>query len=315
MIQVIHRQQYSAAARTVLAASLLVACGSRPERPAITERTWSHKLYEIPHGISGRPIAIRNVTVIDVNGGPPKPAQDLLIEDGRLAAIQPAGTVEIPDPAEVIDATGLFVMPGLWDMHVHLSAWGDAGRDLGFRLLLANGVTAVRDLGGFPGFLPRWRQEIELGAVAPRLWYSGQALSFPGAPFETHVPVGGEPEARRIVRRMKSIGADFIKVHSGVPALAYPAVISEARSLGLPVVGHVPRALTAAVVAEAGQKSIEHMFGIAGRFEDFFNPSSLVSPGEIVTPEMRQLFETLKANNTWVTPTTAVLLKVLQAPG
>jgi imidazolonepropionase-like amidohydrolase len=112
---------------------------------------------------------------------------------------------------------------------------------------------------------------------------------------------------------MKALGADFIKVHRSVPAFVYPAIIREARAVGLPVVGHVPRAITAEVASRAGQKSIEHMFGVVGWFEDFFNPESIVSPQERVTPEMRELFEVLEQNETWVTPTTAVLLKIVQA--
>jgi hypothetical protein len=301
----------------VLIAGLLAGCGApaggTPERPAITERSWGPEVNPLPHGFAAAPIIFTNATVIRVTGDPPTVAQDLMVEAGRIAAISPTGTAPLPSDAELIDATGLFVVPGLWDMHTHLSAWGDAGRDLGFRLLLANGVTGVRDLGGFPGFLPRWREEINQGAVGPRLYYAGQAFSGPGVQWDSHIGVGGESEAREAVRRMKRIGADFIKVHRGVPALLYPAIVDEARIVGLPVVGHVPRALTAEYVSESGQKSIEHLFGIAGWFEDFFLPESIVDAERRVTPEMRQLFAVLRRNETWVTPTTAVLLKIVQA--
>lgn len=249
--------------------------------------------------------------MISMTGRPPQEGQDLVIESGRIAEILP--TADHPRPSEVIDASGLFAIPGLWDMHTHLSAWGDAGRDVGFRLLIANGVTGVRDLGGFPGFLPRWRREIAAGLVGPQLLFAGQAFSGPGVPWDSHVAIGSEAEAREAVRHMESIGADFIKVHRGVPAVFYPTVVEEAQTLGLPVVGHVPRALTAAYVSSAGQKSIEHMFGIVGWFDDYFDPDSIAGPEQRVTRDKRKLFELLRQNETWVTPTTNILLKIMEA--
>ena len=292
---------------------LLASCVSPQERPAITEQSWSQKDNAIPHGVSGRPVLIRNATIIDVIDGSRDSAQDLLVEGERITAVEDSGTLRAPESAEVVDATGLFVIPGLWDMHVHLSAWGDAGRDLGFRMLLANGVAGVRDLGGFSGFLPKWRREIQDGAVGPRLFYAEKAFSGPRVPWDTHVGISSETEAREAVRAMKRSGADFIKVHDSLPPAAYPAVMSEANAAGLPVVGHVPRALTANLVSDSGQKSIEHMFGIAGWWEDFFNPDSLRTTEKRITPEMRELFKVLKENGTWVTPTTAVFVKIIHA--
>lgn len=292
----------------------MAACGGgrRPPLP-VTQRTWSPKRHAIPLGTAGRPVWIRGVTVIDVRDGSRGAGRDLLIENGCIATLGASGSLTPPQGVEVYEAEGLYAIPGLWDMHTHLSSWGDAGRDIGFRLLLANGVTGVRDMGGFEGFLPRWRREIRQGAVGPRLFHVGQALSGPTATARSMVRIVTEADARAAVRRMKQAGADFIKVHDGLPAEVYPAVIEEARTAGLPVVGHAPRALTAKQVSDAGQKSIEHMFGIAAGWDGYFNPKAIRAPEERVTPAMRELFETLERNGTWVTPTTAVLLKVVRA--
>ena len=298
----------------VLLLILLSSCAPEaPRRPEITLRTWGHGVNAIRHGVASRTILIQNASVVNVIDGSVDHAQDLIIKDGVVENIRPFGETAAGDSEELVIGAGLFVIPGLWDMHVHLSAWGDAGRDLGFRMLLANGVTGVRDMGGFPGFLPRWREEINEGAVGPRLLYAGQAFSGPGAPWDSHVAVADRNGARNAVRQMRRNGADFIKVHRTVPPFVYPAIIEAAASAGLPVVGHVPRSLSVSQVTSSGQASIEHLFGIAGWFEDFFNPDAIRSGEDRVTPEMLETFELLKTRGTRVTPTTAVLLKVLHA--
>ena len=97
---------------------------------------------------------------------------------------------------------------------------------------------------------------------------------------------------------MRQVGADCIKVHDGLDANLYPVVIQEARNLGLPVVGHVPRGLLAGEVSAAGQASIEHMFGIAGPHEDFFRTGAIRPPDERITSAMRELFAILVRNKT-----------------
>ncbi len=292
--------------------ALLAACAS-PLRPHLTERSWSPKTNAIPGGLAGRAALIRNVIVVDMADGSRNSASDLLIEGDRITALGATGSLRVPKSAKVVEAAGLYVLPGLWDMHTHLSAWGDAGRDLGFRMLLANGVTGVRDLGGFSDYLPRWRRQILAGAVGPRLYFAVRAFSGPSVLWGTHIGLSNETKAREAVRLMRRLGADCIKVHDSLDASIYPAVMNEATALGLPVVGHVPRALNAKQVSDAGQKSIEHMFGIAGGLEDFFNPDSIRAPQERITPEMSELFRVLRENGTWVTPTTAVLRKIVHA--
>ena len=290
------RRMYNSSIAALKVAALalaLAACQDHPTAPPIIERTWGYERNAIPHGLAG-PFLIQNVSVVDVASGTVQDGRDVVVEGGRVKAVTEGGTATAATSTKTINGTGKYVIPGLWDMHVHLSAWGDAGRDIGFRLLLANGITGVRDMGGFPGFLPRWRDEIENGAVAPTVLYTAQAFSFPGVPFPAHYGTDSPGEARAAVRRFKSLGASFIKVHQGVPAHVYTALTSEAQALGLPVVGHTPRALTGEQVSNAGQRSIEHMFGIVGRFDDFFRPRSIKPLAEAKTPELLRLFETFK---------------------
>src|SRR5262249_38370473 len=104
----------------------------------------------------GRPLAITHVTVIDATGAPPLPDRPVIVEGDRIAAVDTAARAAIPKRAEVIDGSGKFLIPGLWDMHGHLTDATEAA----FPLLVMNGVTGVRDLGGELDQLDRWRSEI-----------------------------------------------------------------------------------------------------------------------------------------------------------
>src|SRR5437588_616503 len=101
------------------------------------------------------PLAITNVTVIDATGAAPRPGMTVLIEGERIAAL---GSIAPPPGARVVDGTGRFLIPGLWDMHVH---W-ELERYLS--LFIANGVTGVRMMWGQPHHL-QWRRQIEQGAL------------------------------------------------------------------------------------------------------------------------------------------------------
>src|ERR1043166_4248186 len=104
-------------------------------------------------------IAIRNVTVIDATGAPAQPAMTVLIDGAKIKAIAPASSARVPRNARVVDGTGKFLIPGLFDMHTHLSFWGDDA----FPILVRWGVLGVRDLGGTLEQLDRWRDEINRG--------------------------------------------------------------------------------------------------------------------------------------------------------
>lgn len=197
-----------------------------------------------------KPLVFTHVTVIDATGAPPQPDMTVVITGDRITALGKTGTVRIPQGALVVDATSKFLIPGLWDMHVHV--WDRAF----FPLFVANGVTGVRNVGIARTYQVRfeqWREEIASGALlGPRLVASG--LTVDG--------VATEAEARQAVRSLKKQGADFIKVWSVIPRTAYFALADEAQKQSLPLVGHVPFAVTPAEASAAGQKTIEHLTGV-----------------------------------------------------
>src|SRR5258708_8613306 len=104
-------------------------------------------------------LALTHVAVIDCTGAPAQPNSTVVVAQGHITAVGPSDAIKIPAGTRVVDATGKFLIPGLWDMHGHLT---DA-TEHAFPLLITNGVTGVRDIGGDLAQSDRWRSEIASG--------------------------------------------------------------------------------------------------------------------------------------------------------
>lgn len=206
-------------------------------------------------------LAISDVTVIDATGAPAKPNMTVIVTGDRITEIAQTGKVAIPKNAQVIDGKGKFLIPGLWDMHVHTVWKGNPERF--FPMFIANGVTGVRDMASDLGFLQQLRKDINDGKlVGPRL-IGGPMVDGPMPIWPVpSISISNEADARKTVASIKDSGADFIKVYSLIPRPAYFALADEARKRGIPLGGHVPISVSAAEASDAGQKSIEHMEGI-----------------------------------------------------
>ncbi|MFY9553352.1 MAG: amidohydrolase family protein [Blastocatellia bacterium] len=212
-------------------------------------------------------LAIIHVTVIDVTGAGEEaaPDQTVIIKSDRISSIGKTGEVPIPKGATTVDATGKFLIPGLWDMHVHTLQEGRP--EIFFPLFIASGVTGVRDmgspLGDFKG-ITSLRERIGGGKLlGPRIIAAGPIVDGPSPMFpELSIAVAGETEARQVVNDLKSVGADFIKVYSLLNRDAYFAVADEAKRRDIPFAGHVPESVSAAEASNAGQRSIEHLSGV-----------------------------------------------------
>ena len=200
------------------------------------------------------PLAITEVTIVDVEHGRRTSPRTVLVEAGRIAAIVAPADAHIPEHAERVDGRGKFLLPGLVDMHVHLfnTYSKRPPNDWAFPLFLANGVTGVREMAADAASMTvvhRWRREFDEGRLlAPRILAAG-------------IPVRGESpaDARRAVDAAADAGADFIKMFSTVPAAQWRAVLDAARRRGLPVVGHAPVEIALVEAAQAGQRSVEHL--------------------------------------------------------
>ncbi len=216
-------------------------------------------------------IAIQNVTVISGTSAPPIENATVLIRDDRIAAIGPAAETMIPTGARRIEGNGKFLVPGLIEMHAHLSK----ARASSLGLFVANGVTTLRDMGGDYEELLRWRREVQSGArIGPRILMAGPILEAasnvermrkdpPEAriePFErVRIPVSSPAEARRIVAELASREIDFLKVRTVKDRETYLALNRSANAHGIPLVGHV-NGIPPEVVLDAGQDGVDHTF-------------------------------------------------------
>jgi imidazolonepropionase-like amidohydrolase len=215
--------------------------------------------------LQSKPLVLSHVTVIDVVAGLARPAMTVIVAEGRIKAIGPAGRILTPSGAIEVDATGKFLIPGLWDAHVHLAHDFSANwaREVSLPLLVANGITGVRDMGGDFELIKALRKEIAAGAlVGPQIIAAGPQLTGASRNSAQVLASNSEEASRGAVISLKRAGVDFIKVQSFVNRDAYFAIAAEAKRQGMPFVGHVPELVSAAEASDAGQRSMEHSMGI-----------------------------------------------------
>jgi imidazolonepropionase-like amidohydrolase len=206
-----------------------------------------------------RALAITGVSVIDATGALARPGMTVVVAGDRITAVGKSGDVREPQGARVVDGNGKYLIPGLWDMHVHT-----AGPSY-LPLYLANGVTGVRDMHALdPDFVLGMRRLVQEGKQpGPRIVAAGPLVDGP-KPFVPGSLVAADAgQGREAVRKLKQMGADFVKVYTKVPREAYLAIVDEAKKQGLPFAGHVPESVSAAEASDLGQKSIEHLTGVA----------------------------------------------------
>ncbi len=263
------------------------------------------------------PIALTHVTVIDVTGGPSRQDMTVVITGDRISAIGDSARLSVPTDAKVVDASGKFLIPGLWDMHVH---W--YSRET-LTLFTANGVTGVRQMFGNSDLL-RWRDEIAKGSLlGPRMMVASPIIDGPEPVWPNSISVRNEEEGRKAVRRVKQWGADFVKVYSLLPRDAYFGIADESKQQGITFVGHVPNTVSPAEASDAGQKSIEHLTGILigcsdkeqGLRDDVVEARSPAARARTQAAALESydarkaadLFARFVKNQTWQCPTLTVL--------
>lgn len=216
-------------------------------------------------------IAILDVTVIPMTGEPPIPGATVLVRGERIEAVGPAAEVDVPRGAREVDGAGKYLIPGLIEMHAHLSK----ARASALGLFLVNGVTTVRDMGGDHAELLGWRREVRSGdRLGPRILMAGPFLESASnmermrrdppedrvEPFErARIGVGSPEEARLIVDSLAALELDFLKIRTVQDHETYRALNEAAHAHGLKLVGHVT-GLPPQLVLEAGQDGVEHSF-------------------------------------------------------
>jgi len=279
-------------------------------------------------------IAITHANVIDATGSTIQRNMTVIIEGQKIAQIAESSQVALDRETQVVDASGKFLIPGLVDSHVHLTGSGEpnGSREFIVPLLVAHGITTVRDMGGYLESLKPLRDDIKRGKrVGPEIFFAGPYLDGSPPSFEPSLVVTNATQAAEDVRTLMLQGVDFIKVQSILGRDAYFAIAAAAKREKIVFVGHVPDRVTAAEASDAGQKSIEHLTGVLRACasdeprlmrEQMEAPRKGATPSEsharefawqrelLATqsePKTAKLIATLVRNTTWQTPTLILL--------
>lgn len=221
-------------------------------------------------------VVITDVNIVDVQTGEIRTDQIVIIEKNRITSTGPRRSTRYPHNASSINAKGGYLIPGLWDMHVHLvfGDWFPLAEEISLPLFVANGVTGVRDMGSELQTVQEWRNEIERDRlIGPRIVTSGPMLDGPKPRFPSSIAIATPEDGRRAVDDLQLRGVDFIKLQSLIPREAVFAIAEEARKQGIPFEGHVPDSVRATEMSAAGMHSFEHLIGIfegSSPFEDEF---------------------------------------------
>jgi imidazolonepropionase-like amidohydrolase len=234
--------------------------------------------------------------------------QTVVVTDGKIALIAPVDKAQVPAGATRVDGRGKYLMPGLGELHAHIPGGQVPAADIERTLFLyvANGVTTIRGMLGDPRHLV-YRALVAKGEVlGPRIYTSGPSFNGNSAPT---------PDAAiGMVVEQRKAGYDLIKVHPGVPRVAFDAMAAKADELRLPFAGHVPEAVGLARAIEARYRSIDHLDGYvealvpnASRSETF--GVNLVA--QVDESRLPALVKATRTAGTWQVPTEILLVNWL----
>ncbi len=274
--------------------------------------------------------AITHVNVIDVTGSPVRSDMTIIIEGNRITILDKTAKVRIPKTAFVINASGKYLIPGLWDMHVHIfnNISKTPPDENDFSLFIANGVVGIREMWTRMEEMTQvnlWRKQFhQKPGTIPRIGSVGTMID--GSPSQrlNSDTASTTDRARIIVKQMKDAGIDFVKPYNLLPREVYFAIADEAKKENLPVAGHIPNRILLKEAADAGQRSVEHLTGSRINFEADCSvfikeletelPDSIAASSPSV-PVMKQvqdlcdekkaleIFQYLAQKNVWECPT------------
>lgn len=203
-------------------------------------------------------LIISDVNIVDVKTGAIRGHMDIAISNDTIRSITEHGKNTLRS-GRTINASGQYAIPGLWDMHVHTwFAFKDHAP-----LLLANGVTGVRDMFGAPSEVNKIRTQQRNGSVTgPTIVSSGAIIDGKNYRWPGSDAANTPEDARMFVREQIKQGADFIKVYSGLNPDAFMAVAAECKKVNFPFCGHIPTRVRLEDAVNAGMLSAEHFFGV-----------------------------------------------------
>ena len=269
-------------------------------------------------------LIITNVAVIDTRQGLTSPNLTVVIKRGRIDSMAKHAMIGSSHNTKVVNGSGKFLIPGLWDMHAH-SAGGPAApwdAKIILPLYIANGITGIRDMGGNLQLLKQRRDSIERRELlGPHMFISGPFLNG-GKPYEYTITTNTPEEGRKAVDKLAAEHVDFIKILSDLSRDTYFAIADESKKQKLTFAGHLPESITAAEASSSGQRSIEHLSGLTiacSREESdlrkqrveaaakgdnkSYHAAGMRSLDTYDPVKARSLFAQFKKNQTWQVPT------------
>ena len=202
-------------------------------------------------------LVLRGGTVVDVASGKEIPDSVIVIRGDRIEQLGKVGSTGIPEGAQIVEAQGKWIVPGLIDSHAH----AEDNEDSLLSLYLTNGVTTIRNPGGNITLLRLTRDQLARGElVGPRLFFSGPFLDGMPPVWPAGSLLVDTPErARSTVNFLANQGVDFVKVYNNVKEAELKVIVETAKARGLPVAGHIPRSMTMTHAIELGMTRLEHI--------------------------------------------------------
>jgi imidazolonepropionase-like amidohydrolase len=260
-------------------------------------------LAKVAAGFTAQPASVTAIVggrLIDGTGKPAIENSVVILQNGKIAAAGPAASTTIPVGAQIVDAHGKSVLPGLWEMHSHFEQveWGP--------IYLATGVTTARDVGNEREFIVAARDAIAAGqGIGPRLVMAGVVDG--SGPFSLGVIRVDTPEqARNQVQKYKAAGFQQIKIYSSVKPDILKIVTAEAHRLGMTVTGHIPFGMNAIQGIEDGMDQINHVEYITPLMVD--PKSKTIDPD---APNVKKVIKLLLEHHTVVDDTLALMEVIL----
>ena len=285
--------------------------GGIPAMVAAQDKARSDRYVRLARDLSHKPtgaLVIRGARMFDAEQATMQPGMTVVMTGNRITAVGKDGSVKVPAGATIIDAAGKSLIPGLWDMHVHMQA-GDDGL-----MHIAAGVTNARDMGNDTiSVLALQRQFADGSLIGPRLMLAG--LIDGSGPYQ--VPTGlladDEATARKDVDWYAAHGYEQIKVYSSMKPELVPAIIAEAHAKGLRVSGHVPAFMTASQVVKLGFDEVQHanmlLLNFMDTVKDTRSMARFTAVGaagkdlDLNSPRVREFIALFKSHGTDIDPT------------
>jgi imidazolonepropionase-like amidohydrolase len=261
---------------------------------------------------AGDVVAITGVTIIDpTSSNPSAEDQTILVSSGVIQAVGPSTSTAVPAGARRIDARGKFAIPGLWDAHVHFMNTGPTA----LSLYIANGVTSVREMGGYIDSTRAWQARMKAGSlVGPRILTPGPILESPvylervvqrsvadprigRRVLPYRLGVTDSIHAGTVIDSLVRLRVDFVKVRTSSNPAAFYAILREAKRAGLRVAAHQSAAVSIRNALDSGQTDLQH---------------GILPPLSTLSPATRDsVYRKFVENNAWYTPTLSVSRTVM----